>query len=139
MKKLSAIFSVPCLYHKHPERVSLPSPSPLFFRALSDEPTPAICSTLFFKLHAFLNRQTNDPSIPHLPQVYNTYLVVKFTSGWTQYSSYENKANISLLLQQVMENTSSLQHMIKIRPNTIVSLTRDGNMTSISQFIMQHK
>ena len=29
-----------------------------------------------------------------------------------QNPSYENKANISLLLQQVMENTSSLQHMI---------------------------
>jgi len=38
--------------------------------------------------------------------------MVKFTSKWKQYPSYEDKANISLFLQQVMENTSSLEHMI---------------------------
>ena len=40
--------------------------------------------------------------------------MVKFTTRWTQYSSYDNKTNLSLLLQKVMENTSSLQHMIYI-------------------------
>ena len=53
-----------------------------------------------------------------------------------QYPSYENKANISLLLQQVMENTSSLQHMIY---NHKAKHYRFFDTTSISQFIMQHK
>ena len=39
-----------------------------------------------------------------------------------------------------MENTLSLQHMItKIRPNTTVALTSDGNTTLLSQFKMQFK
>jgi len=66
--------------------------------------------------------------------------MIKFTSKWTQYPSYENKATISLLLQQVMENSSSLQHMIyKNKAKQYYALTSDGNITSLSQFIMQLK
>ena len=95
-------------------KVSLPSPSPFFFGALSDEPTPTTSQPIVhcFAIHAWISWLTNDPSIPHLPQVYNTYSVVNFTSIWKQYPKYDNKAYISLLLQQVMENTSSLQDMI---------------------------
>jgi len=103
------------LYPAYITRVSHPSSSPLFFGGLSDKLTPATsptCSTWFCELHALLSWPTNEPNVPHFPQVYNTYSVVKFTLRWMQYLSDDKKANLSWLLQQVMENTSSLQHMI---------------------------
>ena len=80
-----------------------------------------------------MTRPTKDPNVPYLPWVNNTYSVVKFITRWTWYPSYDNKANLTWLLQKVMENTSSLHTWLTcIRPNTIV-LTSDGNITSLSE------
>jgi len=123
-------------------KASLPSPSPLFFWALSDELTPATSttySTLFCKLHAWISWPTNDPSIPYLPWVYNTYSVVNFTSRWTQYPSYENKVNIFSCFKKWWKTHHHYNTWFtKISPNTIF-FDKYGNMTSPSQFIMQLK
>jgi len=65
--------------------------------------------------------------------------VVKFTSAWTQYPIYENKANMSSLLQSDGKHFITATHDLQNKAKHYFVLKSDRNTTSLSQFIMQLK